>query len=868
MEIGRRTFIQAVTAIAAALPSRVSLADSSWPASSFSASESELPPFVLAGNNHVVDIVIDENDHTVVKIAANLLADDVMRVARLRPRVVTGSSNAPRVVIAGTLGKSALIDKLAASGKLVGIDKVRDKWEATLTQVVDNPSPGVRQAFVIAGSDRRATAYGLTQISESIGVSPWVWWADVPVQQRDQVAIQRVAPRVDAPGVKYRGIFINDEGWGFAPWAKKNFDKEFGNAGPKTYARVFELMLRLRLNYIWPAMWKTVEFGSVPANPKVADDYAIVMSSAHCEQMLYNNIHWDPDTQGSWNYTTNRKMIHGVWEQTATQRGGYEAVWTLGIRGIHDEPMRDPAHGSGDKSAVLEQIIKDQRAILDADVTRRWGPVAQQFIPYKEVLPIYDAGLKVPDDVTLVWVDDNYGYVRRLSSAAERKRAGGSGIYYHVSYYGEPHSYDWIYTTAPAFMWEELHKAWQNDVRTIWVVNVGNIKPAEIGIDFLARLAWSPDSFGPDSQPKFLRAFAAKNIGEKYADAISELLMEFYRLGTVRKPELMNREWMMAMPADEARQLEADYRKLLDMNDRLIAAIPQQARDAYVEMIGFPAQLIAAAGLLFAADRKVQEGTNALANELEMKRWHDFIGARAEDYNRNLANGKWNFIMPRCPRDDQPEGPGPYDQLRWPWTEKNSVWTGQVEWPYSHKLTEPSEDCYACAELAPSPLRVNRPPESQTWRNAITFDEKTGSENAQWTPVLGLGRSNAAMMLQPQTVDVPWASKPSSAPSLMYGFQLEKPASADAFVDFLPTFRLVPGMKLRVAVQVDDGQVQLVEVPGSDGSEDELGSIRKFAVSDNLVRLRISLPALSAGKHTFKIQAVDPGVLIDRISLP
>jgi len=417
------------------------------------------------------------------------------------------------------------------------------------------------------------------ELSKKIGVSPWYWWTDVPVEHRDTLVIKIGSPQTDAPAVKYRGIFINDEDWGLHPWAAKTFDPEFKNIGPKTYEKVFELMLRLRLNYLWPAMHEcSTEFGSVPENYRLAGQYGIVAGSSHCEPMLCNNAKWSEREKGRWNYSLNRDTIHSYWEDGVQARRGEEAVWTIGIRGIHDQGMQRPPNDLPGRMSLLDEVFRDQRELLNRQVTKEWGTVAQSFVPYKEVLPIYDAGLKVPDDVTLVWVDDNFGYIRRLSSPDERSRPGGAGVYWHLSYYGGPHSYLWINTTAPALMWEEFHKAWENDARTIWVINVGDIKPMEIGMDYFSRLAWNPVAAGPDSQPLFLRNFVAENFGEKLAQPIADLLGEFYRLGTIRKPELMSRVWALALPEERAEQLRRDYELLLQRDTKVAATIPSAAR--------------------------------------------------------------------------------------------------------------------------------------------------------------------------------------------------------------------------------------------------------------------------------------------------
>ena len=748
------------------------------------------------------------------------------------------------MIIAGTFGHSALIDKLATEGKLKDLEKIKSRWEATLSQILEKPFPGVDRALVIVGSDRRGTAYGLMQLSEKIGVSPWYWWADVPVQHQDALVIKLASPKVDASGVKYRGIFINDEDWGLNPWAAQNFDPEFKNIGPKTYEKVFELMLRLRLNYIWPAMHAcSTEFGSVPENAALADRFAIVAGSSHCEPMLCNNIHWNEKEKGRWNYSLNRDTIHSYWEENVKARSSEEAVWTLGIRGIHDRAMETPPTDMPDKIKLVTQVIQDQRDLLNQYVSRRWGDIAQCFVPYKEVLPIYDAGLRVPEDVTLVWVDDNFGYIRRLSSPAERQRPGGAGVYWHLSYYGSPHSYTWINTTAPALMWEELHKAWENSTRTLWVINVGDIKPMEIGIDYFSRLAWNPDGFSLGAQRNFLHKFAVDNFGKKSAEQMTDLLMEFYRLGTVRKPELMDRQWALSLSAKRAVQLEHDYKNLLRREQALSANIPSEARDAYTETVGFPARVLGKAGLIFMADRKVQPGSNPDAGEHEIAQLRDDLEAQVKNFNTKIAGGKWNHMMPGLV------------------TGKDlTAWSSQVRWPWGEK---PSTQ----RESAENSGVTHEPPSGQSWRDAAAAIRQRSPGSSGWSAIEGLGPSGRAMALEPAGLENSWKQDDKSAPALEYNFQ-GKAANAEAFIDFLPTFRICPGMKLRVAVSVDDQAPTLIEVPGSSGAENENGAIRSSAVQNNYTRASVPLPRLTGGKHIFKIHAVDPGVVIDRVSLP
>ena len=788
-------------------------------------------------------VLVDANDYPLVTFAANLYADDIKRVTGKRPAVETMAMAAPQAVIAGTLGRSGFIDRLAAEGRLKNLDKIRGRWEATLSQVVENPLPGVGRALVIVGSDRRGTAYGLMQLSEKAGVSPWYWWADVPVLHQDSLTVAVSAPQVTAPGVKYRGIFINDEDWGFAPWAKNTLDPDAHIVGPKAYEKVFELMLRLRLNYIWPAMHGTSkEFGSLPENTALAGRYGIVTGASHCEPMLYNNVKWPVKEKGDWNYQTNRDTIYSTWENTLKERGDEESVWTLGIRGIHDRGMNGPKDLPS-RVDLVSKVIGEQRGLLN-QVTDKWGPVAQCFVPYKEVQPIYDAGLEVPPDVTLVWADDNFGYLRRLSSPQERKRAGGAGFYYHLSYYGTPHSYTWINTTAPALMWEEMHKAWENEAKTIWVVNVGDIKPMEIGIDYLSKLAWNPDGFGPNSQPVFLRDFAARTFGEKSAQPIADLLADFYALGTLRKPELMNRAWAQSLSDKEAALLSRQYRALLQKESVLSETISPEYKDAYEEMVGYPARVLGSSGLIFMDDRFNQSGHDTY--QAELKELRDYIDTQTKYYNEEIAGGKWNLMM---------SGPNT--------ASKSTSWSSLVRWPWYEAAPAPDK-------AKPSYVSPNVLPPGQEWKSAADFSRKSGAKKAQWVSVAGLGRTSAAMALLPVRLEAAWnpetISAKSDTPRLEYDFVAG--GDAEAFIAFLPTFRVYPGMKLRVAVQIDNGTVTPYDVPGSGGKEDENGQVRRFAVQENDARLRVPLPGLIPGKHTLRIYAVDPGAVIDRVSLP
>lgn len=796
-------------------------------------SASNATDFPLVNGKNVAGINIDHEDFETVKLAAHFFAEDVQRVTRYMPKITENEAAGSELIIAGTIGKSKLIDKLIASRKIKNIDKIKGHWEASLWQIIVNPAPGIKKALVIVGSDRRGTAYGLMQLSKKIGVSPWYWWADVPAKQHKTLTISVPKPTWEEPAVKYRGIFINDEDWGMNQWARKTFETQLGSIGPKTYEKVFELMLRLRLNYIWPAMHDvTKEFGSIPDNWQLADRYGIVAGSSHCEPMLYNNVDWDEKVKGRWNYSTNRDTIYNTWKKTTMERKDAEAVWTMGIRGIHDRGMETPPNTIPERITLLEEVFKDQRGLISQYVTKEWGPTAQCFVPYKEVLPVYDAGLKVPQDVTLIWVDDNFGYIRRLSSPEERKRSGGSGLYWHLSYYGGPHSYTWLNTTAPALMWEEFHKAWENEARSMWVINVGDIKPMELGIDYFSRLAWNPEGQHADAQPEFLKSFLAEHFSSTLTTPLVDLLTEYYRLGTVRKPELMNRDWALSLSDQNARQLQIQYESLLNNEKKIANKVSDRERDAYTEMIGFPARVLAASGLIFMHDRAIIFGGDKQVHQQEIDKLKDFIESQVDDFNNKIAGGKWRFMMPGMV------------------TGKNlPAWNSQVAWPWG-ETHEPDT-----TKRAIQPALI---------RTASSANEQSGTTIAKWTEVAGLGNSGHAMVLKPVTLTAAWQPTDSSAPTLKYNFK-STGKHTTLLIDFMPTFRIYPGMQLRVAVGVDNKLIATVEVPGSNGKEDENGPNRNQGIRNNYVRAAVDLNDLATGNHTLFIRAVDPGVVIDRI---
>jgi hypothetical protein len=619
--------------------------------------------FVLANERELVAMTVERAEDRAVQRAVLDLAEDLRRVTGERAPL-PGNPN-PRSIVIGTLGKNKTIDALVAAGKL-DTTGVRDQWESYVLQIVKNPLPGVDQALVIAGSDRRGTIYGVYELSEMIGVSPWYWWADVPPRRHAQLALHGDLKKQGPPAVKYRGIFLNDEDWGLRPWASKTFEPEAGNIGPKTYAKIFELLLRLRANYIWPAMHEgTPAFNSFPTNKEIADAYGIVMGSSHCEQMLRDNVdEWHRDGQGEYNYVVNRDGVLKYWEQRVRENGKFENVYTVGMRGIHDGAM--PGGGTDrEKAERLHHIIADQRELLARCVNTNVAQVPQIFCPYKEVLPLYRLAPDIPEDITLVWPDDNYGYIRQFSNERERRRSGGAGVYYHLSYWGAPSDYLWLATTSPALICEEMSKAWEYGARTLWVVNVGDLKPCEIGMEFFLKLAWDPHRWEGHDQAEFLKDMAVRDFGPEYSDPIPDLLRRYYHLNFQRRPEHMsvavNRppfsEELFSCSAngDENETRLSEFHALAERAEAVGESLPAEQRDAYFELVGYPIQAAMLANEkalhLSRYYSYVAQGRASAVEYLEKARLaHEAIQVATKKYNE-IAGGKWQGVMSAHPRD-------------------------------------------------------------------------------------------------------------------------------------------------------------------------------------------------------------------------
>jgi hypothetical protein len=577
--------------------------------------------FPLAG----AVVAVDSADWPGVARAAGDLRSDLAAV-------FGKGAGAGRTILVGTLGKSPAIDRLAAEGR-IDVSGLRGTWEAYEIETVED-------MLVVAGADKRGTIYGLYEISEQMGVSPWTWWADVPVAHRDALYVAAGRHYGKPPAVKYRGIFLNDEAPALSGWAKERY----GTLDHRFYEKVFELILRLRGNFLWPAMWDNAFNEDDPLNPRIADEYGIVMGTSHHEPMLRAQQEWKRHGTGPWNYATNGEVLRGFWAEGIRRNKDYESIVTLGMRGDGDMPMT--ADEQSADTALLEKIVADQRTILAREAPK----LPQVWALYKEVQLYYEKGMRVPDDVTLLWSDDNWGDLRRLPTAEERSRPGGAGIYYHFDYVGDPRNYKWINTNQISKVDEQMSLAWRYGADRIWVVNVGDLKPMEFPTEFFLTLARDPDGWPAGKLDEFTQAWAAREFGAAYAGRIAAVVTRRDQLVARRKPELLDADTFSQTAYREADRVVAEYDALEREAEQLGRLLPAERQDAYFELVLHPLKAAAIVTRLYAAVGRnhlyaAQGRVSANLWAAEARALFAADRALGERYNHALAGGKWNHMM-------------------------------------------------------------------------------------------------------------------------------------------------------------------------------------------------------------------------------
>jgi hypothetical protein len=619
---------------------------------------------------------VDPTDYPGVLRAVNDLQADVARVSGTKPTVVqTDSALGPNAILIGTIGKSALIDRLIRDGK-INVSSISGQWESFLIQVVPQPLPGVANALVIAGSDKRGTIYGIYDLSEQIGVSPWYWWADVTPDHKDTLFVKPGRYVQGTPSVKYRGIFLNDEAPDLTNWIREKYGNVEGlngvaNYGRGFYTNLFELILRIRGNYLWPAMWNNAFNEDDPENPRLADEYGIVMGNSHQEPMLRAQKEWDRRYQrqyGSWNYARNPDVLENFWREGIRRNKNFESIITIGLRGANDTPMA-PGGPEANRS-LLEKIVEVQRKMITEEVNPDITKVPQLWCLYKEVLDFYKAGMRAPDDVTLLWAEDNWGNVRRLPTAEERSRSGGAGIYYHFDYHGGPRSYEWGVNTSPiAKVWDQMSLSKQYGADRIWIVNVGSFKGYEFPMEYFMSLGWNANRWTHENINEYTRLWAEREFGTALAAEIAEVLSKFTKYNGRRKPELLDARTYNVINYREAERVVEDYNAVAAKAEELFNKLPEAKRDAFYQLVLFPAK--ACAGLhemyVAAAMNELYAGQGrASANDFadETRRLFQTQTNLTHHFNNVIAGGKWKHFMDQTYIGYTSWNPPPQNSLR------------------------------------------------------------------------------------------------------------------------------------------------------------------------------------------------------------
>ena len=596
-----------------------------------------------------VTVACDNTEEKVVQTALQLFARDYETVFSAPATISVNHGG----IIVGTVDKSPLI---AATG--VDISDLKSKNQAFLISVL----PGGR--LLVAGSDSPGTAYGIMELSRLIGVSPWEWWADVTPEKKEAFHLAADYKMVQSPSVEYRGIFINDEDWGLMPWSSLNYEPWYkpGRIGPQTNERIFELLLRLRANTYWPAMHEcSVPFFLTPGNREAAEKFGIYIGGSHCEPMACSTAgEWNRRGKGDYDYVKNSSSVCHFWEERLKEVSEQEILYTVGMRGVHDGQMQG-AKTVEEQKAVLERVLKDQRDLLRKYVNKDVEAIPQVFIPYKEVLDIYRAGLEVPEDVTLMWCDDNYGYVKHFPTEVERTRKGGNGVYYHASYWGRPHDYLWLGTFSPALLYQQMKEAYDRGIQKIWILNVGDIKPIEYQTELFLDMAWNIDQVIEEGVSGHLCNFLKREFGEAIGEDLLPVMMEHYRLSYIRKPEFMGNtreeeyhtnayRIVKDMPWSRSyinKRLE-DYHVISDKVEKLASRIQQDRQDAYFQLIKYPVQATAE------MNKKMLYAQFARHGEMNWNKSdaaYDSIASLTRIYNIGIRNnGKWHRMMDHQPR--------------------------------------------------------------------------------------------------------------------------------------------------------------------------------------------------------------------------
>ncbi len=924
--------------------------EDAFPQNSILTTQKEESGFTMVENGIASNILVSKSDYAGVQRIARMFQKDLEHVSGQTPELIFGDTHeSNNLIIIGTVGKSTVIDRLAEGGK-IDITALEGKWEQFLITPVKNPMEGVDNALVIAGSDKRGTIFGMFDLSEQMGVSPWYWWADVPIKVRKNIYVKPNRYTLGEPKVKYRGIFINDEAPALSGWVSE----KYGDFNKQFYEKVFELILRMKGNYLWPAMWGRSLWDDDPTTAPLADEMGVVLATSHHEPLMRSHIEWDRHGEGPWDYDKNTEKLEEFWREGMERTKDQEKVVTLAMRGDGDEAMSE-----GTNIDLLEKIVKDQREIIKEVTGKPIEETPQVWALYKEVQEYYDKGMRVPDDVTLLLCDDNWGQVRVLPALDSEPRSGGYGMYYHFDFVGGPRSYKWLNTTQIERVWEQMNLTYSYGVDEIWLVNVGDIKPMEFPISFFLEYAWNPEDFPAEQLPTYYTTWAQEQFGSAHAQEIGNIISLYTKYNSRRKPELIEPTTYSLQHFNEAGKMVEDYKALVERAKNVKEQLPKETHDAFYQLVQYPVEACANLNEMYVAAGKNslygfqnRASTNYYADKTKELFFKD--AEFTTYYHDSVANGKWNHMMSQTHMGHTSWSDPAYNKMpavsyiqsgkeahlgyviengisrnQWMSSGLNShsfstfdpindqnyyvevfnmgkeklsyTITSENDWiklssqggtiQYDEKVFVSIDwdkapkgqdigEIVITASNAEQGTKVNVPIRNDLPENIKGFVENQGivsmdainyhnakvTEEVSWQTIPNLGRTGSAITSMPVT-----AAKQNpndDGPYLEYEIYLLDSGTYHLTTYFSPTLNFQKDEDLLYAVSIDDEAPKLMNL-----HQDAIAADWTYptwwneAVKDNIMTQTAFEKELSAGAHTIKYRAVDPGLVLQKMVL-
>ncbi len=766
----------------------------------------------------------------ILRAVANLQSD-FKKVTGTPPQIIDRFSGAKTpLIIIGTIGTNSQVDELVKAKKLDGV-QLKGKNEKYIIQSVSQPFEGIEEALVIAGSDKRGTIYGIYELSKQIGVSPWYYWADVPVAHKDSIYFEKGTYTDGEPAVKYRGIFLNDEAPALSGWASASF----GGFNSKFYEKVFELLLRLKANYLWPAMWNNAFYDDDPQNGVLANEMGIVMGTSHHEPMAMAQQDWHRFVKKNnlpnvWDYNKNADVLKKSWKFGIERSKNWEKVVTVGMRGDGDEAMEE-----GTNKSLLEKIVKDQRKIIEEATGQKADKTPQVWALYKEVQDYYDHGMRVPDDVTLLFCDDNWGNVRKLPDLNAKQREGGYGMYYHFDYVGAPRNYKWINVSQVQRVWEQMNLSYTHGVSQLWIVNVGDLKPMEYPISFFLDMAWNPSQFNSQNLLQHTEKWAGQQFGEKYAKETARVINLYSKYNSRVTPELLNDKTYSLRNYNEFEHVTNDYRHLALDAMRLYYLIPQEYKDAFDQLVLFPVNACSNLYEMYFALAKNKDC--AAKNDLEANKWADKVkecfqrdSVLTYHYNKEIAGGKWDHMM---------------DQVR----------IGYTSWQEPRRSIMPKVTYLHLQKDSTQKEKAFIEKGGYVSIEAENFSRANNSDKIHWQTIPSLGKTKSGITTFPQN------AYPDSKSAIYVEYDIEFESTGVFEVQALlsPTLNYNANKGLRYEISVDGENPQTINFNGH--YRGELGRWQAEHIIKSVTKHKLINP----GKHTLRFRVFEPGIVLQKI---